>query len=203
MEVERIEEGLWRWTASLPTGEVVGCAFVDTGSEIVVVDPVVPDDPDERARFWRALDRDSERAGSPPVVVLTTARHARSTADVLGRFPGCRVVAPDDDRYETTAPVPVDLRATPGSRLPAGLVAVGTGGPGEIAVWAPAHRTLVTGDVLRGAPDGRLALAPGRSTAATREALRRLLDLPVERVLPTHGGPVTDGALDALRAALG
>jgi hypothetical protein len=31
--------------------------------------------------------------------------------------------------------------------------------------------------------------------------LRQLLDLPIERVLVSHGEPVLSGALDALRAA--
>ena len=43
----------------------------------------------------------------------------------------------------------------------------------------------------------------GDDYADAVEALRPLLDLPVERVLVTHGEPVLAGAREALAAALG
>jgi hypothetical protein len=65
--------------------------------------------------------------------------------------------------------------------------------------------------------DGNVAVVPGGGAMpdawlesewakATREEynekLRPLLDLPVERLLPTHGDPVLDDAHDALRHSL-
>lgn len=213
MEVSRIEEGLWRWTAPLPgpcdgrdgAPELVGCAFVDTGAEIVVVDPLVPRDPDDRERFHRALDRDVERAGSPPTVVLTVRRHAWSAAEIRDRYPGARVLAPDDARRETLARTPVDGWVAPGADLPAGIRAIAAADPGELVLWLAAHRALVAGDVVRGIGAGRLALAdaadPARRAHAVA-ALRPLLALGVERVLPSHGEPVPAGGRAALAALL-
>ena len=72
--------------------------------------------------------------------------------------------------------------------------------------WLPAQRTLVAGDVLIGAPDGvsvcQYGLEGETSPTAIRAALRALLDLPVERVLVSHGEPVLEGGLAALERAL-
>lgn len=206
MEVTRIDEGLWRWTASLPGSaagdDPVGCTFVDTGDAIVVVDPAVPAAPDQRARFWRALDGDVDRAGAAPTVVLTTPRHARSAADVRARYAGARVLAPAD--AGPPPGVPVDHRFAAGEALPAGVEARPSGRPGEAVLWLPAHRTIVTGDVLRGGAGG-LVLAPlaPDERGAVAAALRALLALPLDRALPAHGAPVTSGARAALASALG
>ena len=60
-----------------------------------------------------------------------------------------------------------------------------------------------------GAAGGGLRLCPeswlpeGKGHAELRAALRPLLDLPVERVLVSHGEPVLTGAGRALAGVLG
>ena len=78
----------------------------------------------------------------------------------------------------------------------------------ETLWWLPEHGTLVAGDVLLGAPDGVTVcpdswLEDEAPPAAIRAALRALLDLPVARVLVSHGEPVLEDGRGALERALG
>ena len=79
--------------------------------------------------------------------------------------------------------------------------------------WLPEHRALVVGDVLLGAgarprpTDDPLRLCPqswlGKPTQDDlRASLRPLLDLPVERVLVSHGLPVLKDGKRALARVL-
>ena len=75
--------------------------------------------------------------------------------------------------------------------------------------WLPEVRTLVPGDRLIGAPGGALRMCPESwlgglpiGIAELREALLPLLDLPVERVLVSHGEPLLEGGREAVRRAL-
>ena len=79
--------------------------------------------------------------------------------------------------------------------------------------WLPAQRAVVVGDVLLGAgakprPTGdALRLCPqgwlGKPTHDDlRASLRPLLELPVERVLVSHGDPVLEGGRAALERVL-
>ena len=82
---------------------------------------------------------------------------------------------------------------------------------GETMVWLPGPRALVPGDRLLGDDQGGLRmcppgwlryLEPGLSYDELREALRPLLDLPVEMVLVSHGEPVLQGGRAAIERAL-
>lgn len=88
-----------------------------------------------------------------------------------------------------------------GAGLPGGLTAVPTARRGEVVFWLPAQRAVVVGDVLLGAgakPRATaepLRLCPERWLGKTthselRASLRPLLELPVQRVLTSHGEPV-------------
>src|SRR5947199_8959964 len=90
MEVHELRPGLWRWTAPHPEwehaehwGPEVGSVYAELPNAVVVIDPLVPADEDER--FWSALDRDVERLGRPVHVLLTVHWHERSVAAVLDR----------------------------------------------------------------------------------------------------------------------
>ncbi len=74
MEVTRLADGLWRWTALHPDWkpgdggpdgweQEVSCVYLEAPDHVVLVDPLVPGD--ERDRFFEALDRDVERARRP------------------------------------------------------------------------------------------------------------------------------------------
>ena len=74
--------------------------------------------------------------------------------------------------------------------------------------WIPQHRTLVPGDVLLGAAGGGLRLCPrswlpeSTTVEMLAASLRPLLDLPVTRVLVSHGEPVLRNGRAALERAL-
>jgi hypothetical protein len=77
--------------------------------------------------------------------------------------------------------------------------------------WFPEHRALVPGDRVIGSADGGLRLCPESwlgylssriSIVDLAERLRPLLDLPIERVLVSHGEPVLTGGRAELAAAL-
>jgi glyoxylase-like metal-dependent hydrolase (beta-lactamase superfamily II) len=100
-----------------------------------------------------------------------------------------------------------------GDSLPAGIQAFQTARPSEVVFWLPAQRSLAVGDVLLGAgakpraTADPLRLCPerwlGRATHADlRASLEPLLELPVERVLVSHGEPVLEGGREALERVL-
>jgi glyoxylase-like metal-dependent hydrolase (beta-lactamase superfamily II) len=209
MEVTRFAEGLWRWTAFYEEWrDEVGCVYLEAPDAIVLIDPLVPSTPAEAARFWEALDRDVRRAGVPVHVLVTVFWHARSAGEVVHRYGGrlhatSRARAAIQRRTEAVTDV-----FRPGDRLPGGVEALPSGRATEVVYWIPRHRTLVPGDVILGREDGGLRLCPeswlpaGVGHARLREALKPLLDLPVERVLVSHGAPVTEDARARLAEAL-
>ena len=86
MDVQPLRPGLWRWTAPHPDwlpekdkpggwAEYVGCVYFEPAENkrdaVVLIDPLAPPagTPDAE-RFWRALDRDVERAGVPVAILL-------------------------------------------------------------------------------------------------------------------------------------
>ena len=100
-----------------------------------------------------------------------------------------------------------------GDELPGEVRAIQTARAAEVVYWLPHQRALAVGDILLGAgakprpTDDRLRLCPeswlGKQTHDDlRAALRPLLELPVERVLVSHGKPVLDDGKAALAAAL-
>jgi glyoxylase-like metal-dependent hydrolase (beta-lactamase superfamily II) len=76
----------------------------------------------------------------------------------------------------------------------------------EVVLWLEDARALVFGDAVLGDQNGGLRVCPWFRTDVDRErtvaALRRLLDLPIELVLPSHGNIVLDGGREALARAL-
>jgi glyoxylase-like metal-dependent hydrolase (beta-lactamase superfamily II) len=207
MDVHEVASGLWVWSAYHDAWkENVGSVYCETDDGVAVVDPLVP--ADEAERFWRALDRDVTRAGGAVHVLLTVFWHVRSTAEVVERY-GARTWAP------TTARAPVTRRGVtvtdpfrPGDELPGGIEAFGTARSNEVVYWIPHHRALVPGDVLLGADAGGVRMCPRSWLPETKSlddlagSLRPLLDLPIERILVSHGDPVLRGGRQALAAAL-
>ena len=205
--MQELAPGLWRWTAFYPEWkDVVGSVYYETADAVVLIDPLVPGE--EADRFWAALDRDLDRPAKPLHVLVTVFWHARSTRELVERR-GARVWAPTRGR------APIERRAgtvtdvfRPGYTLPGGIRALATGRATEVVFWLPEPRTLVPGDVILGADGGDLRLCPeswlpdGVSRARVAEALRPLLDLPVERVLVSHGEPVLSRGREALAGAL-
>lgn len=204
--VQEIEPGLWRWTAPHPgwdpapaptTGwiEEVSSVYCELPGAVLLVDPVVPADPGDAGRLWRALDRDVERLRRPVCVLTTVHWHRRGADAVIARYGGLDGVVPDGAR------------------------AIALGDPiGETAYALPHFRALVLGDVVIGGDaiageprEGLRACPPGwygataverawHSGIGLRSALRRLADEPAERILTAHGEPLLHGGSAALAA---
>lgn len=209
MVVTRIADGLWRWSTYYGEWrDEVGSVYLEAEDAIVLVDPLVPEETDEAERFWRALDRDVERAGAPVHVLVTVFWHVRSAAAMVRRYRG-RLHAPSRAR------APIERRAglrpdvfRAGEPLPGDVEAFASGRATEVVFWIPAHRAIVPGDVLLGDADGGVRFCPeswlpdGVGHEALRVSLAPLLELPVERVLVSHGTPVLENGHAALAKAL-
>src|SRR5215471_11928530 len=96
MDVVKIRDGLWRWTAPHPAwkpdfdrpdgwARTVGSVYVETASGIVLIDPLVPGDDSDAARFWEALDRDVARVGGRMAILVGSGDHGRSADRVAER----------------------------------------------------------------------------------------------------------------------
>jgi len=190
-----ITPGLRRWTAFHDHWEEdVGSLAVQTSDGLVLIDPIDP--PGEVA----AADH----------VLITVYWHGRSTGTLGAKrvWASARSERPLKSRgIEVTDP----FRA--GDALPGGIRAFQTARSAEVVYWLPDQRAVVVGDVLLGAgakprpTSDPLRLCPerwlGKGTHDDlRRTLRPLLELPVERVLVSHGEPILSGGKQALAAAL-
>jgi hypothetical protein len=139
-------------------------------------------------------------------VLLTVYWHARATPGLTAPvWAPSRSLRPLANRGVEAADA--------AGELPGGIRAFPTARAAEAVYWLPEHRALVVGDILLGAgakpraTDDPLRLCPerwlGKATHGDlREALRPLLDLPVEHVLVSHGRPVTANAQRELARVL-
>ena len=122
-------------------------------------------------------------------MLTTIAWHRRSRGAVVKRYGG----------------VVSNARAT----LPDGVELIPIEGAREQMVWIPEHGALVPGDRLLGdgnplrvCPDSWMRYLKGFTGVELRRELRKLLELPVQMILTSHGEPVLHGARAALEGAL-
>jgi hypothetical protein len=199
-DLRELAPGLWRWTAPHPEWtrgaapespgdwpRDVGSVLCETDGTRALIDPLLPLD---REPFLRELDR-RVRGRGVRVAVLTTIGFHRRSRDELAR------------RYGAST-----SRAR--RELPDGIEAFPIRGAGETMFWLARQRALVPGDRLLG-DDGGLRLCPeswlrylrsGLTLEGLRERLGPLLELPIERVVVSHGEPVLAGGREALAEAL-
>jgi glyoxylase-like metal-dependent hydrolase (beta-lactamase superfamily II) len=143
-------------------------------------------------------------------VLVTVYWHGRSTEEVGARrvWASARSAQPLRNRGIDVTDI---FRA--GDELPGGIQAFQTPRAAEVVYWLPEQRALAVGDVLLGAgakpraTDEPLRLCPerwlGKGTHDDlRASLRPLLELPVERVLVSHGRPLLSGGHAALAEVL-
>jgi glyoxylase-like metal-dependent hydrolase (beta-lactamase superfamily II) len=208
MDVEQIETGLWRWTAYHEEWkEDVGCVFCETADGVVLVDPLVPTDDEER--FWQALDKDIRRVGGQVHVLVTVFWHVRSTAALVDRY-SARVWAPSTSRaaVQRRSGVVTDVFRPGEGALPDGIESFRTARRTEVVFWIPQHRALVPGDVLLGDDAGGVRMCPESwlpektGHRELSESLQPLLELPVRRILVSHGEPVLEEGQARLAQAM-
>ena len=177
----------------------MGSVAYEGADDLVLIDPLLPTDD--------ALDALVARVGKPLSALVTIFWHTRSAAVVAARH-DARVLAPSGGKAAVTRRAPTTEAFRPGDPLPGGVEAFRTARSSEVVYWVPDHRALVPGDVLLGADGGGVRLCPkgwlpeSTSLEALRTSLRPLLDLPVTRVLVSHGEPVLRNGRAALEGAL-
>jgi hypothetical protein len=193
-----IVPGLLRWTSPHPhwKGDAapgsaddweqdVGSVFYEVGDAVALIDPLLP--ANGRAGFLSWLDG---RISRRPLSILTTIRwHRRDRGELAARYRA------GTSRAWNAVPAGVERRPVPEAA--------------ETMFWLPAAATLVPGDALLGAGGSGLRLCPPSWLEGTRVdrarlavLLRPLLELPIERVLVSHGEPVLRGGRHALARAI-
>jgi glyoxylase-like metal-dependent hydrolase (beta-lactamase superfamily II) len=207
MEVDRIADGLWRWTAFHEEWKHdVGCVYCESGDAVCLVDPLVP--PDDRDRFLAALDRDVERLGLPVHVLITVYWHTRSARELTERY-GAEVWASSRIRAAVERRAGRVRAFRSGEVLPGGIETIASVKRNDTLFFVRRDEALVAGDVILGAEGRTLRFCPeswlpkGVGHAELRASLQPLLDLPVERVLVSHGAPVLADGAQALHRLLG
>ncbi|MGH2800673.1 MAG: MBL fold metallo-hydrolase [Thermoleophilaceae bacterium] len=214
-----LRPGLWHWKAphpdwrpSEPWDQNVSSYAIDDGERLLLFDPIAP--PSELEKL--AAERET-------AVVLTAPWHERDTQRLVERL-GVPVYAPLPDTaeylmqtYGLTAEQAADgspdvvwllkegigeahLYAA-GDRPDVGVEAFPGQKPNDIVLWIESHRTVIAGDTLVDFGNGleinaRWLHQQGITREQVVEGLRPLLELPVEHVLATHGGPHDRAALE-------
>jgi len=192
MEAFPVAEGLWRWTAVHPRwaqwpnhereAPEVGCVYFEAEDATVLVDPLVP--AGEEDDFFRHLDADVERRALPVVILLTAEWHRRSADELAVRY---------------------DARI--GGAPPAGVEAIPIEGADErqVAYFIRPHATLVVCEIFVVDISGALRVAKSPALERPDElaaTLDRIMELPIERLLVSHGEPVLEDAKARMAEAL-
>jgi hypothetical protein len=196
----QLADGLWRWSAPHPewhpganTGEdedweqEVGSVLYETDEWAALIDPLLPPEGPGRDDFLAWLDA---RVGARPVSVLTTIRYHRRDRELLAA------------RYAGRS-----RRAW--NAVPSGVEPKPLRGAGETVYWLERALALVFGDRLLGDGSGGARLCPESwlsdvrvDRAGLAHLMRPLLELPVERLLVSHGEPVLHDGRAALARAI-
>ena len=172
--MEELREGLWWWTAPHPewtpeSGGPDGWQRDVSSYAFDCGETFVLVDPISPPSVVDTL-ADGRRVA----VALTCDWHRRSTDEVIARL-GASVGLPDC----------AEVAATLGD---------------DRVLWIPQYGALVFGDTLIGEPDvlriPEAWLDEGETREVRAAALRPVLELPVERALPTHGRPATRADLE-------
>jgi glyoxylase-like metal-dependent hydrolase (beta-lactamase superfamily II) len=190
--VRELRAGVWHWQAPHPDwkpgeewDELVSSYAIDHGSHLLLFDPLLlPTEIEELAK------------GRDTAIVLTCPWHRRD-ALVLAEQLGATIYVPPPDEGDPE-PVPGTVFRA-GDVLPVGVQAFEGMEPNDLVLWVESHGAIVAGDSLIDRGDGLEVPADwvGKpSLEQVRENLRALLELPVEHVLATHGGPTDRIALE-------
>ena len=220
--MDELASGLWHWQAPHPGWEPdepwnpnVSSYATDDGERLLLFDPLgVPGAIEARA------------SGRDTAIVLTAPWHERDAQGLVERL-GAPVYTPLPDTAEDlmrTYGITAEQagggspdvawlfkegigEAHPyaaGDRLDVGVEAFPGQKPNDMVLWIESRRAVVAGDTLVDFGDGLHInprwLGPDVTREQVVEGLRPLLDLPVEHVLATHGGPFDRAALERVLA---
>jgi glyoxylase-like metal-dependent hydrolase (beta-lactamase superfamily II) len=196
--MRELRPGLWHWQArhpewtdGQPWGPDVSSYAIDDGTHLLLFDPVT------------APSEIEYMAGSrQPVLVLTAPWHERDAHGLVERFDAPVYVAEPDGPDVTWLLGDSAFEArvmSAGERLPFGIDVFAGRQPNDLLLWVESRRALICGDTLvdfgRGLEIHDEWLWDGVTRDQVVEALRPLLELPVELVLPAHGRPTDKPAL--------
>ena len=216
--MRELRSGLWHWQAPHPgwrdtepwDQNVSSYAIADEG-RLLLFDPLAV--PGELADL---------ASGRETAIVLTAPWHERDAESLVERL-GAPVYTPLPDsaqdlmdRYGLTAEQAGDgspdvvwlLREgkgearlySAGDRLPFGADVFEGHKKNDTVLWIESRRAVISGDTLvdfgQGLEINERWLPPGLTREDVAAGLRSLLELPVEYVLATHGGPFDRAALE-------
>lgn len=211
--MQKLTAGLWRWTARHPEwhpgdfgAEVVSFAADAGDGTLLLIDPLLPSEPDE------ALEQlDTIAAGADRVAILVSVPyHVRSAEEIRKRYKatihGHKAAA---KRLSSTTGF---HEVETGTELPGGVTAYPTGKPRrhETPLHLPSHRALVFGDAVVEYEGALRVWAHDKVDSKVKRfykerfnpTLEPLLDLDFDAVLVTHGDPLMTNGKQALRNAL-
>ncbi len=212
--MEKLTEGLWRWTARHPEwhpgefGAEVACFAAQAGDTTLLIDPLLPPEPAE------VLETIEGTLADRLAILITIPYHARSSEELWRRYG--READTTIHGHRAAAKRLEDRSAfreiEPGVPLPGGVSAHTIGKPRryEMPLHLPSHDALVFGDAVVEA-DGELRVwATDRIDTKVERfyrerfnpTLKPLLELDFDRVLVTHGRPLLTDGKQALRRAL-
>jgi glyoxylase-like metal-dependent hydrolase (beta-lactamase superfamily II) len=216
--VRELSPGLWHWQAphpqwrdTEPWDPNVSSYAIDDGERLLLFDPLgVPSEVVDMA------------AGRETAIVLTAPWHERDAESLVEQL-GAPVYTPLPDSaqflmdtYGITAEQAGDgspdvvwlLRenkgeARPyeaGDKLPFGADVFPGHKLNDTVLWVESKRAVISGDTLvdfgHGLEINERWLRPGVTREEVAAGLRPLLELPVEHVLATHGGPLDRASLE-------
>lgn len=176
--------------------EQKGYAFngyaIATESGTVLIDP-----PEPGEDGWETLDFMEPFEA----VWVTNRNHSRAAADFRERYGiPVRAHAEDADRLEAG----VDQTIAAGATAAGDIEAIHVPGksPGEIAFHVPRSRALIVGDLVIGAPEGKLSTYPDEvidDMDELRRSAAKLLEYDFDALLLCDGEPLAAGGKDRLR----
>jgi glyoxylase-like metal-dependent hydrolase (beta-lactamase superfamily II) len=214
--VRELRTGVWHWEAPHPDwpgpenealrqrlagtadtqsqAGVVSSYAIDTGDRVLLFDPLaVPSE---------ILELAADRG---PAIVLTSPWHERDTRSLAVELSAPVYVPPPDEGSPDVAWLQAGNAVeghffSAGDRLPVGVEAFAGREPNDVVLWVESHHAVIPGDTLVDFGQG-LEIPPewlpdGVTPEEVAEGLRPLLELPVEHVLATHGGPSDRAALE-------
>jgi hypothetical protein len=211
---EQLADGLWRWTARHPEwhpgefGSEVASFALKAGGESILIDPLLPPDPEPALALVRSILRERLE------ILITIPYHVRSSEQIRATLanqvettiwghPACAKRLESTDGFKAFEP---------GDALPGDIIAHRISKPRrhETPLHVPSHRALVFGDAVAEV-GGRLRVWSDRNVDADvtsfykdrfNPTLEPLLDLDFDRVLVTHGQPVLSDGRKQLKSAL-